>query len=128
MKMKIHFLLSVALVCATNALAQKTITNELIWASPEFNSEYIDGLSSLNDGLHYTSIEQSDFFGNRIVKYSYETGEQVGTIASSIDIYKDAEKPIEGYEFSADEKLLLLPTEMTPIYRYSYSAHYYVSH
>lgn len=124
--MKFPLLLSVAIVCFTNSFAQKAITNELIWASPEFSSDYIDGLASLNDGLHYTSIEPSDAFGSRIVKYSYETGQEVGVIATSMDIFKSATKEIESYEFSADEKFLLITTEMVPQYRHSYWANFYV--
>ncbi len=124
--MKINFLLSILMICTINSFAQKSITNELIWASNEFSSEYIDGLSSLNDGLHYSGLERSDAFGSRIVKYSYETGNEVEVIATSIDVFKDATKSIDSYEFSADAKFILIPTETNPIYRYSYSANFYV--
>lgn len=124
--MKIHILLSLAMICVLNSIAQKTITNELVWASAEFSAEGMESPSSLNDGLHYTSLEDSDAFGTRIVKYSYETGQEVGVIATSMDIFKEASKDIESYEFSGDEKHLLITTEMAPQYRYSYWANFYV--
>lgn len=126
MKMRFAFLISALLLSASFLTAQKTITNELVWASNEFDADYIDGLASLNDGLHYSGLERSDAFGSRIVKYSYETGEEVGVIATSVDIFKDATKRISDYEFSADEKFILIPTESEQIYRHSFSANYYI--
>src|SRR5690606_8964201 len=112
MKMKHHFFLSLAAVLLTTvSIAQTGLSNQLVWAGNEFNAEYVDGLASLNDGLHYTGMEQSDAFGTRIVKYSYETGKEVGVMACSVDVFKDATKNIEGYQFSADEKQILIQTE-----------------
>ncbi|HEY8403349.1 MAG TPA: S9 family peptidase [Flavobacteriales bacterium] len=125
MKLNIISLLTILLL-STTATAQKKITNELIWASPEFNADYIDGLSSLKDGLHYSSLESSDAFGSRIVKYSYATGEEVGVIATSVDVFKNANKRIEGYEMSHDEKYILITTDIEPQYRHSYFANFYV--
>ena len=112
----------------TVLIAQTAITNQLIWSGPEFSSESVSGLSSMNDGLHYTSTEQSDAFGTRLVKYSYVTGQEVGVIATSKDIFGDVTKAIEGYEFSQDETQLLIQTETESIYRHSFSANYYVYH
>ena len=106
--------------------AQQKITNELIWASGEFSSEFVDGLNSMNDGVHYTSLEESDAFGTKLVKYSYEMGKEVAVILTSLDIFGDAKKGIDGYQFSSDEKQVLIQTETEPIYRWSFSANYYV--
>lgn len=106
--------------------AQTGLTNSLIWTGSEFSSETVAGLSSMNDGLHYTSTEQSDAFGTRIVKFSYVTGEEVGVIATSKDIFGESSKAVEGYEFSDDEKQILIQTETESIYRHSFSANYYV--
>ena len=100
--------------------AQQKITNELIWASGEFSSEFVDGLNSMNDGVHYTSLEESDAFGTKLVKYSYETGKEVAVILTSLDIFGDAKKGIDGYQFSSDEKQVLIQTETEPIYRWSF--------
>jgi len=105
--------------------AQEELTNDLIWYSREFSAEYVSGINSMNDGAHYTSLEYGDD-GSSIVKYSYETGEKVSTIASSSDVFKKTDYSIEGYEFNADETKLLIRTETEYIYRHSFEANYYV--
>jgi dipeptidyl-peptidase-4 len=107
------------------ANAQTGITNELIWTSPEFSSEMVSGLNSMNDGLHYTSLEEESK-ATSIVKYSYETGQKVSVVATAKEIFGNDAKQIEGYEFSADEKQILVETETEPIYRYSYYANYFI--
>jgi dipeptidyl-peptidase-4 len=107
------------------ATAQTGITNELIWTSPEFSSEMVSGLNSMNDGLHYTSLEEENK-ATSIVKYSYETGQKVSVVATAKEIFGNDTKQIEGYEFSADEKQILIETETEPIYRYSYYANYFI--
>jgi dipeptidyl-peptidase-4 len=111
---------------AFNTNAQSGLSNELIWKGGEFSAEFIGGLNSMNDGMHYTSTEESDAFGTKIVKYSYATGKETGVIATAKDIFGDTKKNIEGYEFSHDEKQLLIQTETSPIYRHSFSANYFV--
>jgi dipeptidyl-peptidase-4 len=124
MKNLIALFLALFLTCST--YAQSGLTNQLIWASPEFNAEFVGGLNSMNDGTHYTALEDSDAFGTRIVKYSYATGLEVGVIATSKDIFGDPSKKIEDYHFSRDEKKLLVQMETEPIYRYSFAANYFI--
>jgi dipeptidyl-peptidase-4 len=110
------------------SFAQQNLSNALIWSGGEFSGEFVGGLNSMNDGLHYTATEQSDAFGTRIVKYSYVTGTEVGVIATALDIFGDATKSFDGYEFSSDEQYLLVHTESESIYRYSFLANYYLYH
>ena len=120
-------LLFMAFQIPTAIIAQdQALSNDLIWYSREFSPEYVSGVRSMNDGVHYTSQEYTEANGSEIVKYSYETGEKVGVIATSMDIFKDASRYIEDYEFSADEKMMLIKTETESIYRYSTRANYYV--
>ncbi|MCC6600580.1 MAG: DPP IV N-terminal domain-containing protein [Crocinitomicaceae bacterium] len=114
------------LIIAIPSAAQKKLSNELIWNSAEFSASFVDGLNSMNDGLYYTQLEESDAFGTQIVKYSYQTGEKEGVIVSAKEIFGSIEKTIDGYEWSADEKKLLIQTETEPIYRWSSKSHYYV--
>lgn len=118
--------LAIAFLAAASVNSQTGLTNQLIWASPEFNSEFVGGLNSMNDGSHYSAMEDSDAFGTRIVKFSYETGLEVSTIATSIDVFNDPAKKMEDYQFSLDEKQLLIQMETEPIYRYSFAANFYV--
>ncbi|MBN1952074.1 MAG: S9 family peptidase [Bacteroidales bacterium] len=81
----------------------------------------VDGICSMKDGLHYTTLEDEQ----AIVKFSYETGEVVDTLFSLEWI--DEEIPYIGsYSLSDDEKQLLFETSEESIYRHSFKAEYYV--
>jgi dipeptidyl-peptidase 4 len=124
--MKRIILFTLLLVTVLNARTQQGLSNQLVWASGEFSAEYVDGLNPMRDGEHYTSLERSDAFGSRIVKYSYATGNEVAVLATSKDIFQDPTRLVEDYSFNADETKLLITTEMESIYRHSYSANFYV--
>lgn len=124
--MKRIILFTLLLVVAHAAHSQQGLSNQLVWASGEFSAEYVDGLNPMRDGAHYTSLERSDAFGSRIVKYSYATGNEVAVLATSKDIFQDPTRLVEDYSFNAEETKLLITTEMESIYRHSYSANYYV--
>ena len=105
--------------------ASKELSNELIWYSGEFRTEYVGGLNSMNDGVHYTSLEFGEN-GSEIVKYSYASGKKIGVVASSAEVFADLGLTIEDYEFSADESKLLIATAMESIYRHSTKSNYYI--
>lgn len=107
-----------------NTVPKERWSNEKIWYSPTFRSEGVYGIRSMADGVHYTSLEYTDD-GNAVVKYAYRTGEAVDTLAKSSVIYGGPGR-IAGYQFSADEKQLLVSSDQEPIYRHSYSASYHV--
>ncbi len=110
----------------STASAQKQLSNELIWFSPEFSAESMDDIISMNDGLHYTVLEFSDLTGSTIVKYDFATGTKKATVASSASIFGNIEKSIESYSFNKDESKLLIQTSTEPIYRRSFTAEYFV--
>jgi dipeptidyl-peptidase-4 len=114
------------MITAGGVLTGQELTNEKIWYSSEFRMDYVSGVRSMNDGLHYTSMEYSDANGSEIVKFNYASGERVEVIASSLSIFGDAKQTIEGYTFSDDELKLLIETEGESIYRHSSQANYYV--
>lgn len=121
-----YFVVVLFILSAAVGYGQQRLSNQIIWASGEFSQEWVSGLNSMQDGLHYTSLERSDAFGSRIVKYRYSTGEEVNTIATSADVFKDANRLFDGYAFSSDEKRILIQTQTEPIYRHSFSAHYFI--
>lgn len=114
------------LTAASGVLFGQELTNEKIWYSSEFRMDNISGVRSMNDGMHYTSMEYSEANGSEIVKFNYASGERVAVIASSLSIFGDAKRSIDGYTFSDDELKLLVETEGEPIYRHSSQANYYV--
>lgn len=112
-----------AIFIAQSVSAQeKMIQLEDIWASRKFSPEWVWGINSMNDGVHYSSLN----YGKDnvyVTEYSYETGDSVSTIVDS--------KNLDGisfgdYSFSQDEQKVLLPTETESIYRYSSRSKYYI--
>jgi dipeptidyl-peptidase-4 len=123
MKMKSILTALVAFFIAHNLLAQdKMIQLEDIWASRTFSPEWVWGINSMNDGIHYSSLNYGD--GNvYVTEYSYETGDSVSTIVDSKDLDGIS---FGDYSFSADEQKVLLPTETESIYRHSTRSKYYI--
>ena len=123
--MKTNYILTalMAIFIAQSVSAQeKMIQLEDIWASRKFSPEWVWGINSMNDGVHYSSLN----YGKDnvyVTEYSYETGDSVSTIVDS--------KNLDGisfgdYSFSQDEQKVLLPTETESIYRYSSRSKYYI--
>lgn len=103
-------------------ISQKELSNELIWKTGTFYPETINGIESMIDGNHYTSIDRFKD-GNEINQYSYIDNKKIKTIFSSKN-YKDFE--FYDYSFSEDENFLLLSTELEKIYRHSSKANYFI--
>ncbi|MBS1944653.1 MAG: DPP IV N-terminal domain-containing protein, partial [Bacteroidetes bacterium] len=123
------FLLSAGLVLAALAAqAQKPLTNQAIWYSNAFASDRLDGLLSMNDGQHYTTLEQ-DAAGLALNVYEYRTGKKTGTILREADLVLPGGKapiPLEDYAFSGDERRVMVRTGTEPLYRYSFYAFNFV--
>ncbi|MFW6310201.1 MAG: DPP IV N-terminal domain-containing protein, partial [Prolixibacteraceae bacterium] len=122
MKKLILFVLTVISAISVIAQAENKISLEEIFVNRTFTAQTVQGLRSMNDGDHYTTLEN----GTKVVKYSYETGEQVDVI---FDITKIEDAPVSSflnYEFSDDENKLLLTTDIQEIYRHSFTAQYYI--
>ncbi len=123
-----HCLASGLAILSFTLLAQKELTNQIIWYSPVFSAEYVGGLASMNDGEHYTILETG---GDVPVvdQYAYRTGAKVRTLVRGNELIpQGATTPIsiDGYSFSSDERMMLFETEVEPIYRHSYYAQHYV--
>jgi dipeptidyl-peptidase 4 len=85
--------------------AQKLpITNELIWASREFSAENVYGVESMNDGIHFTVLEQ-EAKATVINKYTYVGYKKVATVLSSVDfVFNGTKLSIDEYHFNADDE------------------------
>ncbi|MBL7938741.1 MAG: S9 family peptidase [Flavobacteriales bacterium] len=121
-------ILATGLFLVTTATAQKELTNRDIWGSQTFSAEYVSGLESMNDGLHYTVLDEAD--GVPVIdQYAYKTGQKVTTVVhGSALVPAGGKEPIaiEGYSFSGDEKKLMIETDGEPIYRWSSMAYNYI--
>ncbi len=113
------FLISVAATAQ-----QKEITLQEIWGGA-FRMEYLDRLSSLNNGTEYSLLETDSITDTKsIAVYSYKTGKKVRTLLDSKNL--DGLDTFSGYDFSTDESKVLLSTDVKSIYRRSTLGIYYV--
>jgi dipeptidyl-peptidase-4 len=115
------FTLILVLLLPILSLAQETkeLTNEIIWSSRTFSSDYVYSVRSMNDGEHFSALE-----GNKIIKYKYTDFES--PVETILDGAKLDNINISDYFFNADESMMLLATEKKSIYRRSFTAKYYV--
>ena len=84
-----------------------------------FEQKTVSGVRSLSDGERYTTMSDG-----RVLCFSYRTGEPAGVLFDA----SAAETRIEftDYVLSADERRLLLTTDVEPIYRHSFTAEYWI--
>ncbi|MFH1120892.1 MAG: DPP IV N-terminal domain-containing protein [Bacteroidota bacterium] len=128
MKMR---LLSLTLILATlqitfTASAQesgKPFTLEDLMKKRIFAPASVEGLKSMGDGIHYTTLSEDN---RQLEKFSYKTGEKVATILNLDDFPEIKIRMIVDYEFSADEGRLLIQSDYEPLYRRSFKAGYYI--
>lgn len=116
-----------ALVSTLAAGQDKKVTLEDVWKNYAFNAKRTSGLNSMNDGEHYTVLAMTGGTPS-IEKFSYATGESVGTVVSAKDIKEHTGKKLmfDQYQFSPDENKVLLATNTESIYRHSTKSRYYV--
>ena len=78
-------------------------------------NERVYGIRSMADGEHYTTLE-----GNEILRYSYaQEGPGERLLPRSSDV-----QTVSDYTFSPDERMILIASGRTPIYRHSYTTQY----
>lgn len=120
--------IGLAWCAAAGAQAQQALTNQAIWYSNTFSGDRMQGLLSMKDGLHYSTLERAEG-GLAVNAYAYRSGSKHSTVLHSKDLLlpgADAPLAIEGYSFSGDERRLMVETATEPLYRYSYYAYNYV--
>ena len=114
--------LFLVLVIVTSLSFSQKLTLEDVWQKYNFYPSTVSGIRSMNDGLFYTTQ-----VGNKIVKFSYETGKEVEIIFDLAQIKGDnLPNAVSNYEFSSDEKKLIISNDIEPIYRHSFTANFYV--
>lgn len=108
---------------STSLMAQEPITVEAIWRDYKFIPKSVPGFNFLNDGRHYTRLED-----NVIKKYDITTGEHVADLFDGEEIKGQLgfEGEIEDYSFNHDESMILIESENESIYRRSYLAKYHI--
>ena len=82
-------------------------------------------VSPLADGESYAQLSED---GKRIVKFSFKTGKEVGTLVDVTTVKGSKVEKLDGFLMSPDGKCMLLQTETKAIYRRSFRATYYIYH
>jgi len=121
-KMKKITLLLFVILCTCAIQAQKQFKLEDITNKSTFNARSVYGLRSMNNGESYTVLKQ----GQRIEKYAYSTGKMEELIFDLKKLNKENINKIDGYQFSANERKILITTNRKNIYRHSFSADFFV--
>lgn len=112
------FLSFVALVLwlSSGLVAQQPLSLETILKTSELSPKSAGSFSFLKDGRHYTRLEQ-----NAIIRYDILKGNKLETIYEG-----GSDLRIQTYEFSADERYILIGTDRISLYRHSYQANFMV--
>ena len=115
--MTIRFSLIIFITSSFNLFSQEEITVEKIWKYYNYYPNSAEGYNAMSDGVSY-SVRESD---NSIVKRSFERKNK-----EELLFKPSGDFTYDGYEFNADESKILFLTDVKNIYRYSYSANYYL--
>ena len=117
-----HILLVLAMLVAFPSFAQngkKQITMDDLWKNNTFSMKSVPGFNAMKDGLRYSKLERAGKHQN-ISIYSLETGAWLETVFNTQEATVDGKRlRVSSYEFSEDEKMLLIKTERESIYRRS---------
>lgn len=115
-------LLVLFVLFAATLAAQNKITVEDIWLKYSFMPASPDGYNAMNDGVHYTDLEQAGEIYD-LVKYEIKSGKKIGVLVKGDDVkFNGKAISLGGYSFSPDESKIILTTESEHIYRRSSKA------
>ena len=119
---KIAFMCAVLLTAAVHVFAGDRLDLKSITGG-EFSGRHITGVKPLDDGETYARLSSD---GKQIVKYSFRTGKQVGTLFDVNTVRGKKLESIDGYIISPKGDRILIQTETKDIYRRSFTAVYYI--
>jgi dipeptidyl-peptidase 4 len=111
---------------AAPAAAQRQLTVERIF-SGEFRLQGLPEAHWMRDGQRYSFVDYTDA-GSNLVTEDARTGTRTVLVDGSRLIPSGQSKPIEieGYEWSADERKLLIFTNSQPVWRQNTKGQFYV--
>ena len=125
--MKKILLLTLMLTATILSFGQaKKITIEEIWDKYYFTPRGVPGYTAMPNSDYYTTVSRAG-----IERYSFATGEQVDMILTNADLNRLSGgsvniSKVSGYEFSSDEKKMMIAVDEESIWRRSTLAFYYV--
>ena len=110
---------AVMMASALTLNAQQRIDVKDFTERSVFRPKYVSSFRWMKDGAYYSALED-----NRIVVYDVRNGAEQDVLLDASTFEQKIE--IEDYTFSSDERRVLLTTHKERIYRYSYTAIYYL--
>ena len=126
--MRYSIILFSALILSISVFAQSesktdkpNYTIEDIWQRYSFYPRTVYGIRSMNDGEHYTTLEN-----NKIQEFDYKKGKHLKDIFDFAKLNYAPSFKIDDYFFNKDESKILFSTETEPIYRHSFRASFYL--
>ena len=119
--MKKVLLMMLALLAVVSMDARKLDLKDITRGM--FRGESVSDVQPLAGGEMYAQLSSD---GKRIVKYSFKTGKEVGTLFDVATVKGDKLESIDGYIMSPDGKRILIQTKTKRIYRHSFTATYYI--
>ncbi len=100
------------------------ISVEKIWKKYEYRTQGVDGFNTLKDGDRYTQLDEQ---GNVVLAYISKPNEAPTVLIDAKSLtFKGKQVVIEEYSFDQSERKVLIMTSITPIYRRSYNAVYFL--
>lgn len=118
----VAFLVASTLVTKSQNTDKKDITISDLYRTYSFYPSSVRGLTSMNDGLHYSALVGDSI----IAKYSYKTGNKVSDLVSVKDFNSELINGINNYNFNDDESKIIFYINKESIYRRSFTASYFV--
>jgi dipeptidyl-peptidase-4 len=110
------FTFLLVIIFTTTVAQKKQISLEDIWKTNTFRQEGVAGFRSMNDGKHYSEINDQ----GQLQKVRFADGKVESIIANfKTLVYENESLKIDDYEFNADETKLILQTQSEAIYRHS---------
>lgn len=120
--MKHLFSLFTFMAMALSAVAGDKVTlRDVMYGS--FWPRTYAAIQPMADGVHFARMSDDRTL---ILKGSFKNGEIVDTLFNAATAREFKERRIDGYQFSPDEKQILLQTRTRGIYRNSFTAEHYI--
>ena len=107
--------------------SQRYFTLQDIWVTGKYNSKPVKGFNALKNGLTYADFSSSENGAVNVCEFDLKTQSKTKELFSGNDLnFNGAFLDIYTYQFSPDEKKVLLYANAEPIYRHSIKANYYI--
>ena len=118
-------IIGVIILFQSAVFAQTGITLEDIWKNYKFYEMSVPGFNFLNDGRHYTKLNQDR---DQILKFDITTGSMIEEVWSATNFAGEAgfEGEISAYTFTGDESKIIIESQRESIYRRSSKAVFHI--